>query len=122
MVEVFREERNGIRLVLALDQPGPGNAYHLYEIVHNDGNMHAADEVLGRFKFQNGPIKEAGVNGIHNEDLLAIVAHRLECFQTSVFACSENGEALHHIQEAMKSLKSRTTRRVAEGKEGTNTV
>lgn len=120
MVEVFREERNGLRRVVALDQPGPGNAHHIYEISHCDDNMHAADETLGRVEFQNGPIKEAGVNGVHNEDLLAIVAHRLECFQTSQFACQENADALAAVQEARRILASRTARRVSAGTEGTH--
>ena len=120
MVEVFREERNGLRRVVALDQPGPGNAHHICEISHCDDNMHAPAETLGRVEVQNGHIKEAGVNGIHNEDLLAIVAHRLECFQTSQFACQENADALAAVEEARRILAARTARRVSAGTEGTH--
>lgn len=119
MIEVFKEVRNGTRTVVAIGQPGPGNAYHTYEVSHTDEGSDAFRS-LGAVYFQNGPIKEAGVNGIHNEDLLAIVAHRLECFQTSTFACQENADALAAVQEARRILASRTSRRVAAGTEGTH--
>ena len=52
--------------------------------------------------------------------MLAILDHRLECFQRGPFACPENAQALFHIQQAQKVLKSRTTRRMAQGVEGTH--
>lgn len=118
-LEIFREERNGIRTVAATDAPGSGNAYHSYAIWHqNSGDIEP--KCIGRVSFQSGPIKEAGVNGIHNEDLLAIVEHRLACFQTSQFACKENEHARSHVKEAMLALASRTKRRVEAGVEGTH--
>lgn len=70
--------------------------------------------------FQNGPIKESGVNGISNESLLAIVEDRLLGFQSGQFACRENAIALTKLQEAMMWLQKRTRDRVARGVEGTN--
>lgn len=118
MVEIRREERHGTRTVQAIDAPGSGHAHHEYEIAHR-AEGHGA-MVLGTIKFQNGPILEVGNNGVHNEDLLAIVAHRLSCFQGSPFACKENEHARSHVHEAMLALESRTKRRVAAGVEGTH--
>lgn len=116
---VFTEERHGIRKVHAMDDPGSGNAHHYYHITHQD-NKDADHETLGEINFQKGPILEAGVNGVHNEDLLHIVKHRLECFQSGPFKCDENQRALDMVAGALISLSQRTNRRVAAGTEGTH--
>lgn len=72
--------------------------------------------------FQRGTIPEAGVNGLTNEALLAIVSHRLEFFQKGAFACRENALALTKIQEAGHWLEHRTKARQARGVEGTHAV
>jgi hypothetical protein len=69
--------------------------------------------------FQEGPIALAGVNGISNEALLAIVEDRLAGFQSGEYACRENALALTKIQEAMMWLQKRTRDRAARGVEGT---
>ena len=103
---------------------GAGGANHLYHIT--DAAMEASPgstaDVLCKIKFQEGPIKETGVNGISNEALLAIVADRLECFQESEFSCRENAIALTKIQEAMFWLLQRTRERTERGVEGTSAV
>ena len=103
--------------VLVMDEPGQGNACHEYriEFAHN-GDACIAQEI----KFQNGPIQEAGVNGISNEALLAIVEDRLLGFQSGQFACRENAVALTKLQECMMWLQKRTRDRMARGVEGTN--
>lgn len=78
------------------------------------------DKVLSEVHFQEGPIKEVGVNGVCNEDLLLMVYARLDCFQHSDYMCTENEEAMRHIEEAVKALRSRTNRRKAAGIEGTS--
>lgn len=65
-------------------------------------------------------IAEAGVNGISNEALLAIVEDRLLGFQSGEYACRENAVALTKIQEAMMWLQKRTRDRAARGVEGTS--
>jgi len=79
----------------------------------------------------DGPIGEVGANGISNEALLAIVEHRLQCFQSSEFACRENAVALTKLQEAialiklqeaMMWLQKRTLDRMRRGVEGTHIV
>jgi hypothetical protein len=60
-------------------------------------------------QFQNGPIAEAGVNGITQEVLLAIVADRLRSFQAGPYACQENADALSHVSAAQAVLQSAET-------------
>jgi len=72
--------------------------------------------------FQEGPIKENGVNGIANEDALVMVLARLEGFQNTQYACAENEDAIFHIEAALKVLRSRTDKRVARNVEGTHIV
>jgi len=98
------------------ERRGPGNAHHRYAVRDKDGKL------LGHFKFQDGAIKEAGVNGLNNEDLIAIVIDRLEGFQTGQFACRENGIAMGRLEEALMWLKRRTEKREKSGKEGTSIV
>lgn len=105
------------RLTIAvLDEPGSGKANHEYMI--------EADEFpkMLHIKFQNGPIGEAGVNGVTQEALLAIVADRLRGFQSGPFACKANACALTHIEEAQHWLHQRTLERMRRGVEGTHAL
>ena len=72
-----------------------------------------------KIKFQQGPVQEAGVNGISNEVLLAILMDRLWGFQQGRFASGENASALFHVQAVMQVLHSRTKERESRGVEGT---
>jgi hypothetical protein len=103
-----------------LDEAGQGGACHKYTI--EDARMPNDPVVLGSVLFQNGPIQEHGVNGVQNEDLLAIVIHRLQCFQGGKFACRENAIALTKCQEALMWLEKRTADRVSRGVEGKNVL
>ena len=100
--------------VLVCDERSFGNANHKYKIQLVDG------KTLGEINFQNGPVKEHGRNGIHNEDLLAIVADRLAGFQGGDFACRENQVALEAVMDALGTLQMRTEIRKARNVEGTN--
>jgi hypothetical protein len=75
--------------------------------------------VLTEVHFQEGPRNGIGINGIHNEDLLSIVADRLEAYQNSPFACVENEQARLHITIAQMFLHKRTAERSVRGSEGT---
>ncbi len=109
------------------DEPGQGGANHRYEIggLSTEGNASRAElPAEGGFVvlFQNGPIKEHGVNGVTQEALLAIVMDRLRSFQAGPFACQENGEALAYCAAALHQLQKRTRARIARGVEGTTTA
>ena len=123
--ELTSHKVNGLNEALTievLDEPGQGNACHVYKIhcprsVDDNGGQFPDAQCV---KFQNGPIKEFGVNGISGEALLAIVEDRLLGFQSGEFATRENACALTHIQEAMMWLQKRTMDRMRRGVEGTN--
>lgn len=67
--------------------------------------------------FQRGPVAEAGVNGLTNEALLAILIHRTK-FLDAKFPCDENKRAIQHMEEALVNLEVRTARRMVRGVEG----
>ena len=80
------------------------------------------DNVLCDIHFQEGPIKECGVNGVCNEDLINMVIDRLEHFQNSEFRCRENALAIAALEEALLWLRKRTMGREQRGVEGTHAV
>ena len=93
------------------------NANHEYEIRPVDGGG-----LLGTVNFQKGPIKETGVNGCCNEDLIAMVLDRLQSFQSSEYNCRENALAITKLEEALFWLRARTDKREARGVEGTHAI
>jgi len=118
--------RNDKLVIEVLDTPGAGGANHRYAVSGFDtsGNVSADPatccETRMEILFQNGPINEAGVNGITQEVLLAIVADRLRSFQAGPFSCKANACALTHIEEAQHWLQQRTLERMKRGVEGTH--
>lgn len=120
--------------ITALDERGSGNANYEYfvtgmsvlnPIPESIQDVSPGDSGYGygiRISFQNGPIQEAGVNGVSNEALLAIVADRLEGFQSGPYACEDNGIAMVKILSAIEDLQRRTKRRLERGVEGTSQV
>lgn len=109
-------ECNECLKVHVMDREGPGGANHHYRV---DIETARSGGHLVDLRFQNGAIKEAGVNGLTHEVLLAIIADRLRAFQAGPYACTENKEALEYIEGAQAVLKKRTARRVETGVEGT---
>lgn len=103
--------------VYATDSKGAGNANHEYDVCQNKGT---GDAIFAKIKFQNGAIKENGVNGCHNEDLIAVVIDRLQGFQAGEFSCRENAIAITKLEEALLWLNKRTQDRIRRGVEGTN--
>ena len=77
---------------------------------------------VGLLAFQAGPVKEVGVNGVTEENLIDICIHRLTCFQTGPYACEENNQALVFLHAAKASLDKRTENRRMRGVEGTSAI
>ena len=96
------------------------NAPHSFEVWQAGPKDYTEDVPLARIHFQEGPIKECGVNGVCNEDLIAMVIIRLEHFQKSEFACRDNAIAITKLEEAMLWLRKRTMAREKRGVEGTH--
>ncbi len=133
MRELTSHKVNGLNEAIditVLDEPGVGGANHVYSVSAIDNKHFEPDGTLDiektandrhgfTVRFQNGPIKEAGVNGVSNEALLAIVEDRLRGFQSGPYACFANEASLICVQIALGWLKNRTQERVERGVEGT---
>jgi hypothetical protein len=132
MRELTDHKVNGLNEALTikvLDEPGQGGACHRYDITgfDTDKNPSAADpqgfkSSFGRciILFQNGPVQEAGVNGVSQEALLAILIDRLKLFQAGPFSTKENSVALTYLETALLWLHKRTRDRMQRGVEGMN--
>lgn len=110
-------------IVIRADEQSPanGNASHYYELSYPDPTSPECTARLG-LKFQDGPIGLVGVNGITGEALLAVLIDRLQCFQSSQWACQENADALTALELARDALHTRTKKRLERGVEGTHAV
>ena len=117
--------------ITVTDTPGAGGANHRYEVTGYDTKTNPSSVDRAGYEsshsrtlilFQNGPINEAGVNGLTQEALLAIVADRLRSFQKGPFSCKANACALTHIEEAQHWLQQRTIERMRRGVEGTHAL
>ena len=108
--------------VKATDPPGPGGANHEYRIDNFMPEIEPGEPgyacMTQYLQFQKGPMQENLPNGLHNEDLLYIVKHRLESFQDGPFACQENQVALDNVMWAIDALERRTADRRKRGVEG----
>ena len=100
--------------------PQAGNMSHDYVITFTEPTDDRPTMAPVSLHFQHGPIKEAGVNGITNEVLLAIVIDRLQGAQEGPFKCRENALAITACEEASLWLAKRTLDRMARGVEGQN--
>ena len=115
--------------VVVKDEPGEGGACHEYYIGRAYKGLQSGEASasvpageFGHAFFQNGPIKEKGINGCQQEDLLAIIIDRLRLFQKGALSCRENAIALTKCEEALLWLQSRTRDRTQRGVEGTNVL
>ena len=95
-------------------------APHHFEVYTDRGEP--VPKLVGKVDFQEGPIKEAGVNGVMDEDLLVMIKCRLEHFNQTEFRCKENSMSITKIEEALLWLRKRTMDREDRGVEGTHEV
>lgn len=114
--------------IYAMDEPGEGGACHEYEVrpatqIDSDGGTGFGEgSDFAKIKFQKGPIDEVGVNGCQMEDIMDILIHRIDGFQSGDFPCQENGLALSYIEMAKQALERRTKERQSRGVEGKREV
>jgi hypothetical protein len=100
-----------------LDEPGQGGACHEYRIAGAGPTADAG--ICFVIRFQNGPLRTVGLNGVTMEALIAVVIDRLKGFQSGSFACESNAEAMEHLRMALSALQHRTDDRIERGVEGT---
>lgn len=114
------QKREKLNTVFAEGEKGAGNAYHLYSIrLDNAGTDNGVQSDVIAFQ-HGGRNIEGSDHGVTGEDLLEIVRHRLQCFQTSEYACRENAMALTHIEEALMWLNRRVEDRLERNVLGIN--
>ena len=98
------------------------NAPHDFLVTTAEPEEDGNEKELAHVHFQEGPIKENGVNGVCNEDLITMVIRRLQSFQESEYACRENALAITKLEEALLWLRYRTMGREQRNVEGTSKV
>lgn len=87
-------------------------------------NTYALTDFSGDYihlRFQDGPLREFGVNGTTNEEVIGLLVERLRSLNQPPFSCRENSLAITHLQEAQHWLYRRTMERSQRGVEGTTT-
>lgn len=103
--------------VFAVDDAGSGGACHEYQVhVVPDHNEPSSEVVT--VKYQHGPIKEVGINGITDEALLAIVEDRLQAFSGGELPSRQGALARTHVQQALFWLRDRQEERARRGVAG----
>lgn len=77
-----------------------------------------------RIDWQDGPLAVDGErrepNGAFVEDVIAAALGRIQHYNSTEFACSENSLAITKLEEALHWLQHRTADREARGVEGTH--
>lgn len=117
--KIIRNTDYTVVSVLEDSADDPAGATHEYVVELANTNIGGQNPPKAvKIHFQKGPIKENGVNGVQNEDLMAIVIDRLQHFQKGNFSCRENAIALTKLEEALLWLDKRTNDRKARGVEG----
>lgn len=88
---------------------------HVYDFTDGDGKF------LGMVIHQMGPIPAHGVNGVTTEAVLAMEIDRIKKLNDR-FPCTENEQAIAHMEGALAILEERTARRIARDVEGKEIV
>ena len=102
---------NVVELTLQQQQPITNQDYVVVD--HADNSV--------RFKIQNGPISENGVNGCQVDTLIEtarLIVHGLN----QKFPCRENSLIITKLEEALHWSQHRKANREARGVEGKNEV
>ena len=112
------QKREKLNEVYAVDAKGNGGAYHRYEIIATPVDTDARTQYI---QFQHGARKEeSSIHGVLDSDLLEIVRHRIQCFQSGPFATEYNQKALENIEIALMYLNRRVEDRIERNVLGTN--
>ena len=111
--EEIHRDNNGVYVTHTVGHESFPAGHHYHIGVIDNG----ISKGLGMVIFQNGGVATNGVNGLTNEALLAIVAHRMKILNVE-FPCIENEKAIECTEAALAALEARTAARQARGVEG----
>lgn len=119
------QQRENLNDIYRVGEPGPGGAYHDYDIHHADldpSNQYGPhpEVALACIEFQKGPRKDPNArHGVLDSDLLEIVRDRLRSFCMGEMADRHTERALSHVEAALHHLNQRVEDRIARGVLGT---
>lgn len=114
------QKHNNLNAIFRYDEPGPGGAYHGYDIYPVEALPDKTELPLACIEFQCGARKDPNArHGVLDSDLLEIVRDRLKAFQDGPFATRENEIALQHVESALLWLAKRADDRAERGVLGT---
>jgi hypothetical protein len=119
------QKNHNLNTVHVLDTPHQINKGHHSYSINYKGVPGKSDLLPERhfIQFQNGPrLEPDSQHGILDTDLLEIVRHRIQSFQSGPFATRENAIALTHIEEALLWMNKRVEDRAEAQTLGTNKV
>lgn len=118
------QQRENLNSVYRVGEPGPGGAYHDYDI-------YCADDInptygphpevaLACIEFQKGPRNDPNArHGVSDTDLLEIVRDRMLAFCSGPLTNRETERALAHVEAALFHLNQRVEDRIARNVLGT---
>lgn len=107
------QKRENLNNIYRMGEPGPGGAYHNYDIYESCYSPETQEVPMACIEFQKGPRNDPeSRHGVLDSDLLEIVRDRLQAFQSGPYACRENALALTHIEEALMWMNRRVEDRI----------
>ena len=93
---------------LRLDNPFNGDPYQYTRTLDLD--------------YQDGPVKEKGLNGWQHREVVTTILDRLRIAQDGPYACEENAQQIQLLEDFIKLDGKRTARREMAKTEGTSKV
>lgn len=111
------QKRENLNYVYRAGGPGPGGAYHDYDIYPAGEESEVA---LACIEFQKGPRKDPNArHGVLDSDLLEIVRDRLKAFCEGPMPSWETQMALQNVEAALMYLNKRVEDRIERNVLGT---
>jgi hypothetical protein len=111
--KVEGKSHSDLESIYALETPEGANLGYEIHIAQKEG-----DPLVFPLRFQRGPVKEVGANGVSIEALIAIGEDQLGRVNKPPLGCAETTYARTNLQKALRFLRKRTLDRVARGVEG----
>ncbi len=96
-------------------------------LAHNEPSRHYEIALRGGLSpqrilipFQQGHVREVGINGCSSSALVAILIDHLESLNVGDHKNADTDEAIAHLRAAQESIQRRSKARIARGVEGTS--
>lgn len=114
---VVREEDFAFAAVKAIEGPSTAKQFNKWVNKHPIVISHIENSI--KFKLQDGPIKEAGVNGCQVDTIIETALIMLQGLNEQ-YPCYENQMAINKLVMALKWMDERKKDRETRGVEGTS--